>query len=122
MLSATYGGNTFTFRLSYVGGDGNDVTLTRVGATGQMPNNFSWTALAGSVGGLGSQDGTGAQASFYNPSSTAVDSAGNVYVADSGNRTIRKITPAGVVTTLAGSAGLGGSTDGTGSAARFSEL
>jgi hypothetical protein len=57
----------------------------------------------------------------------AVDGVGNVYVADSGNNTIRKVTPAGVVTTLAGLAQFddigypccGGSVDGTGSVARF---
>src|SRR5438874_11927806 len=50
----------------------------------------------------------------------AVDGADNVYVTD--NYAIRKVTPAGVVTTLAGLAGTPGDTDGTGSAARFSEL
>ena len=56
------------------------------------------------------------------PTGVAVDSAGNVYVADTYNHTIRKVTPGGVVTTLAGLAGNPGSADGTGSAARFNYL
>jgi sugar lactone lactonase YvrE len=77
--------------------------------------------LAGSPGiaGEGSLDGTGPAASFYSPHGIAVDGAGNIYVADSANSTIRKVTQAGVVTTLAGAAGQNGSADGTGSAARF---
>lgn len=69
----------------------------------------------------GSADGTGAEARFSDPRYVAIDSAGNVYVADNGNGTIRKITPAGVVTTLAGTAGQFGyvnDTD-TGAAALF---
>ena len=75
--------------------------------------------LAGSAGQSGSADGTGAAARFYLPHGVTVDGNGIVYVADSGNNTIRKITPAGVVTTLAGTAGTTGSTDATGALARF---
>jgi len=62
------------------------------------------------------------QARFNQPLGIARDSSGNLYVADSANHTIRKITPAGSVTTLAGTAGASGSSDGTGAAARFSAL
>jgi DNA-binding beta-propeller fold protein YncE len=79
------------------------------------------STLAGLAGTSGSADGTNSTARFYQPQGVAVDSAGNVYVADTGNYTIRKITSAGVVTTLAGSAGNSGSTDATGSSARFYE-
>ncbi|HVU26031.1 MAG TPA: hypothetical protein VHE13_18005 [Opitutus sp.] len=77
------------------------------------------TTLAGAAGMKGSADGAGGDARFYGPQYVAVDSAGNVYVSDTGNNTVRKITPAGAVTTLAGSAGHSGSTDATGTEARF---
>ncbi len=77
------------------------------------------TTVAGSAGHSGSADGTGSAARFNDPTGVATDSGGNVYVVDRGNNTIRKITPAGVVTTMAGSASVYGSADGTGSAARF---
>jgi hypothetical protein len=77
--------------------------------------------LAGSFGAAGSQDGTGPGARFSGPQGLASDSAGNLYVADSDNHTIRKIVvAAGLVTTFAGSPGLEGSDDGVGATARFS--
>jgi hypothetical protein len=75
------------------------------------------TTFAGS-GISGAQDGTGLSATFNNPTGIAVDAQGNVYVADYGNNEIREITPAGVVTTIAGST-TSGSAGGTGSAASF---
>ncbi len=71
-------------------------------------------------GGLGSVDGVGAAASFNDVSGLTHDAAGNVFVADSGNGTIRRIAPDGTVTTIAGLAnGIPDNVDGTGSAARF---
>ena len=80
------------------------------------------TTLAGSPGNAGSADGMGSAARFYNPEGVTVDGSGNIYVADGWNFTIRKVTPAGFVTTFAGFAGAWGSDDGTGSSARFSEV
>ena len=75
------------------------------------------STLAGSVA-TGTANGVGTAASFNSPSGIAVDASGNVYVADTGNNLIRMITPAGVVTTLAGS-GAAGFANGTGTAASF---
>jgi sugar lactone lactonase YvrE len=75
------------------------------------------STIAGS-GFAGSANGTGATATFNEPTGVAVDNAGNVYVADCGNNLIRKITSAGVVSTLAGN-GIVGYADGTGRAAMF---
>jgi DNA-binding beta-propeller fold protein YncE len=75
--------------------------------------------LAGKLGGFGSTDGTGASASFNNPTAVATDAAGNVYIADTANQVIRMITPAGVVSTIAGVAGMTGDNDGIGIAATF---
>jgi sugar lactone lactonase YvrE len=67
------------------------------------------TTLAGTAGKSGMADGMGAAAMFYIPSGLGTDSAGNLYVADCGNGALRKITPAGVVTTVASSGVCSGS-------------
>lgn len=77
------------------------------------------TTLAGRAYHEGAADGTGNEAMFVRPEGVATDAVGNVYVADTGNNAIRKITPRGVVTTLAGKAGEKGKTDGAGTEARF---
>lgn len=91
----------------------------RIDATGAAGSN----PLAGSAIGVGgSSDGTGGGARFESPRGLALDAAGNLYVADAFNHTLRKITPAGVVTTIAGSATFFGTADGPGATARFSGL
>ncbi|HEX7645548.1 MAG TPA: DUF4214 domain-containing protein [Burkholderiaceae bacterium] len=77
------------------------------------------TILAGTAGHRGSADGMGTAAQFSNPNGLAFDHAGNLYVADTNNNTIRKIDSNSMVTTVAGTAGSAGFVDGTGAAARF---
>jgi prepilin-type N-terminal cleavage/methylation domain-containing protein len=77
------------------------------------------STLAGVPNMSGSNDGPGATAKFSSPYGLAADSSGNIYVADSYNDTIRKITPAGVVSTLAGIAGTTGSNNGPAATATF---
>lgn len=88
-------------------------TLRRVAADGMV------STVAGSPGQPGSVDGSGAEARFRQPMSVIRDSQGNLYIADFGNHTIRKVTPAGVVSTFAGAAGQPGGLDGIGVNARF---
>jgi len=79
------------------------------------------TTFAGGKAGDGSQDGPADVAQFYIIGGVAMDGKGNVYVADQGNNNICKITPQGMVTTLAGLAGAAGNIDGPGSEARFNK-
>ena len=93
------------------------VLFLPVVAAGQL---YTFTHFAGPDGGPDWIDATGTNARFSNPHGVVQDSAGNLYVADASNHCIRKITPAGVVTTFAGMPGVGGSADGAGGSARFS--
>jgi hypothetical protein len=93
--------------------DQADHVIWKVNSTNQV------TLLAGMKGIAGSANGQGATAQFRNPGSLAFDPSGNLVVADTGNHTIRRVAMDGTVTTLAGSPGLPGTTNGQGSSARF---
>ena len=102
------------------------VTISAMNATGSSTTSlvnitvsppYVWSNFAGSFGVSGTVNGSNAQ--FNDPRGVAVDSGSNVYVADLSNCTIRKITPSGLVTTIAGKAGVSGSTNGPGLSARF---
>ncbi|MES2572983.1 MAG: hypothetical protein V4710_23370 [Verrucomicrobiota bacterium] len=90
-----------------------------MGSSLALGADYQWKIFAGTLGGIGNVDGIGNAARFYRPCGVAVDQSGNVYVADTRSHTIRKITSAGLVSTLAGAAGKTGHADGTGSEARF---
>jgi arabinan endo-1,5-alpha-L-arabinosidase len=93
--------------------DTSNATIRSITSSGVV------TTLAGSPGSRGNADGTGGAATFSSPIGIARDASGVLYVADAMNHTIRKITSNGIVSTIAGSAGVAGFTDGTGAAARF---
>ncbi len=96
----------------YVADSGN-ATIRKITTNGVV------TTLAGNVGNRNSFDGLGTNGNFFQPEGIALDDTGNLYVADALNHTIRKVTPGGLVSTLAGLAGNSGSLDGTNSKARF---
>lgn len=105
-IVADSGGNLYV-------ADSQNHTIRKIGTDGLV------STFAGQAGTTGNSDGAGTQAKFDTPSGIAIDIAGNLFVSDTGNHTIRVITTAGVVTTLAGMAGQSGFTNGIGINARF---
>ncbi|HEY5040753.1 MAG TPA: NHL repeat-containing protein [Verrucomicrobiae bacterium] len=102
---------------NYFVADSQNHAIRKITAAGVV------TTFAGQIGIAGSVNGTGTAAKFNTPSGLAFDKNGNLFVSDTGNSTIRKITPAGAVTTFAGVAGSSGFLDGaTGSALFASPL
>ena len=92
-------------------------SASAIAATPLIPNTGSVSLLAGTTRGYA--DGTGAAAQFNQSAGISTDSSGNIYVADTVNQVVRKITPSGVATTLAGSAGSAGYVNGIGTSAKF---
>ena len=97
--------------------DRSNYTIRRISAAGEV------TTLAGGTSGYyynSPVDGTGSAARFGSLGGLSVDATGNVFVSEYSHQVIRRVTPAGVVTTILGTAGVSGSTDGVGASARFS--
>jgi sugar lactone lactonase YvrE len=108
-----------TFRsLSSVAADSDgNVYAADISTIWKMNPDGELTAFAG--WNTGSDDGAGTEARFYATAGAVTDSSGNLYVSDSANHTIRKISPNGMVTTFVGRAGVHGFADGVGQGARF---
>lgn len=105
---------------NYMAIDGNDNIYVSAGnQILKITPSAVTTTLAGTSTG-GNLDGIGAAAQFSVPAGLCVDPSGNVYVADRGNHNIRKITPTGSVTTIAGT-GVAGTVNATGTLASFSD-
>ena len=94
--------------------DTNNSTIRKIAVGGGV------TTIAGSAGVTGTTDGAGVTTALFNsPQSLTIDTSGNLYIADTSNYTIRKIDTSLNVTTVAGSAGVQGSVDGTTTSAKF---
>jgi len=94
------------------------VADTRNHVIRKISTNGIVSTFAGQAGSSGSSDGSSA-ARFDTPTGIALAPNGDLYICDTGNHTIRRVTPVGAVTTFAGMAGQSGFTDGAGTAARF---
>ncbi|HEY4414674.1 MAG TPA: hypothetical protein VGO57_03195, partial [Verrucomicrobiae bacterium] len=122
-FSSPWGIAVDSFTNIYVSDNDSNIIrkVSRIGSTA----NWAVTTIAGSPGQTGSSDGTNSQARFSSPTGLACDSKGNVYVADSNNRAVRKLAKDStgtnwIVTTVAGRAGFYGRHDGVGTNATFS--
>lgn len=93
--------------------DENNHTIRKITPSGAV------TTFAGTAGANGSTDANGTSARFDTPEVLAIDSSNNIFVGDRGNLLVRKITSAGVVSTIAGTVGASGDTDGVGTSASF---
>lgn len=113
----TYSSSTATLAV----GSPYNATITNTGGAIPATAYGKVTTLAGNTSGFsGHVDATGTSARFWDMEAVTGDANGNIYVAEYSNNDIRKITPAGVVTTIAGSlTGAGGNQDGNGTNALF---
>jgi len=119
--------SSYAFRVS-ASDDGSDLSVKVSNTSGSVISNparlsvaeqLGIVLVAGQPGQSGVADGAAASALFSSPAGLALDSAGNLFVADAGNRIIRKISTDGTVSTFAGKAGEAGTQDGAGASARF---
>lgn len=98
---------------------GSSLALLFLLAGGAHAQSLTITTLAGSTTGGGWIDAQGTAARFSDPAGIALEASGSLLIADTGNHVIRRLTPAGVVTTVAGTPGVAGHADGIGSGVRF---
>jgi sugar lactone lactonase YvrE len=100
----------------------NTLVFTDAGRVRRVTFAGVVTTIAASREDASSVDGTGSNATFYGLTGCSVDSAGNIYVAEQLAYKVRKVTPAGVVTTLAGNSSINSSANGLGTAATFGQV
>jgi len=111
--------SSFNFNCGVTSGSGGDIIVSKQTCVYKISSAGTVTLIAGDATAIGYIDANGASARFMDIRGVIVDGSGNIFVADFGNNTIRKIDPSNNVTTFAGVAGAAGTTDGVGANARF---